>query len=234
MTPEDEIPSNAQTDTASAAELETLQRITEETTVAHYQLARAEIELANYYVEFAPLTKNDVRALRTALVDARNEQDIQGFLTKNPLFLAQYFFGSHGRWLLPKPKLGKDLIPDFLLADQSSAGIDWRAIELETPFKRMFTLKGQPSATLTQAIQQVINWRDWLTNNIAYAQKPVAEYGLGLVGIDGNLPATILIGRRADYPDVFNAFRRQTEQNHRVSIHSYDALVDEAEFRASQ
>jgi hypothetical protein len=89
----------------------------------------------------------------------------------------------------------------------------------------MSTAEGQPSAKLTHAIQQIIDWREWLTSNIGFARRSTNESGLGLIGIDGNLPATIFMGRRKNYPASFNAFRRQKEIREGISIHSYDSFL---------
>lgn len=56
-----------------------------------------------------------------------------------------------------------------------------------------------------------------------------SENGLGLVGIDGSLPATILIGRRRDECPKFNAFRKQQKVGLNIEIHTYDWLVEHCE-----
>ena len=54
-----------------------------------------------------------------------------------------------------------------------------------------------------------------------------------LLGIDGNVPATILMGRRRDeMPARFNAFRRQMKQPQDIEIHTYDWLLDRLEGKA--
>lgn len=201
--------------------------------ISHHQYERAKREMAQYHVNWLDITLADVMTLSQALDKAQVEEDVQRFLTDNKQFLIQHLGGGHGRYVLPKPKLGKDLVPDYLLAEMDSEGIHWHGVELESPSTPMFTAKGEPTARLTHAIQQVRDWREWLKHNIDQANRPDSEDGLGLVGIDGNLPATILVGRRKSYPPKFNAYRRQTTQDSNIAIHSYDWLIDQAQSRAT-
>jgi len=171
-------------------------------------------------------------APRQVLEEAKVEEDLQKFLTENSIFLVQHLGGGHGRYVIPKPRLGAELIPDFLIAEMSSIGIEWYGVELESPFAEMFTSSGQPGHLVTQAIQQVVEWRAWLESNLAYARNPKSENGLGLVGIAPDLPATILMGRRdKEFPTNFNAFRRQVKSKQNIEIHTYDWLAEQAEIR---
>lgn len=197
-----------------------------------YHHNRAKKELEQYLVLWDDITTDHIMALRQALKEAKVEEDMQKFLTKNSIFLIQHLGGGHGRYVLPKPKLGAELIPDFLIAEMSSIGIEWHGVELESPFAELFTSSGQASHHITQAIQQVVDWRVWLESNLPYARNPKSEDGLSLVGITSDLPATILIGRRDNgFPSKFNAFREQTKSRQNIEIHTYDWLVEQAEYR---
>lgn len=114
-------------------------------------------------------------------------------------------------------------------------GIKWYAVELESPKKKTYKQDGNFRSELNQAIDQIMDWRNWLTNRIAYARAPkdAEEEGLGLVGIDGRVPGLILIGRRDEYPDRYNTRRRQALQDDRIAIHSYDWLLDVARRNSS-
>jgi len=202
--------------------------------VAQYQNLRVQEELQEYHVNWDTITIEQVDALKRALNDASCEEDMQCFLNENRIFLVQFLAGGHGRYVIPKKQLGAELIPDFLIAETSSIGIEWHGVELESPHARLFTSSGQPHNQLTHAIQQIVEWRDWLASNISYARSPKSDNGLGLVGINGDLPATIIIGRREDeIPSSFNAFRTQIRQRQNMVIHSYDWLVEQAEYRVN-
>lgn len=143
--------------------------------------------------------------------------------------------GGHGRYVIPKPRLGADLIPDYLIAEMSSIGIEWHGVELESPLADYFTANGQAGNLLTHAIQQIVDWRAWLQSNIAYARTPTSNRGLGLIGITNDLPSTILIGRRtAEIPARFNDYRKQIKTSQNIEIHTYDWLVEQSQMRAQQ
>lgn len=200
--------------------------------VARYHQQRIS-ELKEYYVEWDRVTENIVESFRRELDNSEKEEQIHQFLAQNKVLLVEHLGGGHGRYVLSKPKLGAEYVPDFLLAEDSSIGIEWHAVELESPTAELFTKAGEARAGLHHAIQQIIDWREWLTQNVAYARRPVSESGLGLLGIDGNVPATILMGRRRDeMPARFNAFRRQMKQPQDIEIHTYDWLLDRLEGKA--
>lgn len=200
--------------------------------VSTYHHDRAKKELEQYLVLWDQITADHIMALRQVLKEAKVEEDLQKFLTANSIFLIQHLGGGHGRYVIPKPRLGAQLIPDFLIAQMSSIGIEWYGVELESPLAKMFTLSGQPGHLVTQAIQQVVDWRAWLESNLDYARRPKSENGLGLVGITPDLSATILMGiRDKEFPSNFNAFRRQIKSRQNIEIHTYDWLVEQAEIR---
>jgi len=203
-----------------------------EDAVSLYHHGRAEKELEQYLALWDAITADHIMALRQVLKEAKVEEDLQKFLTENSIFLVQHLGGGHGRYVIPKPRLGAQLIPDFLIAEMSSIGIEWHGVELESPFARMFTSSGQPSHLVTQAIQQVVEWRAWLESNLNYARNRKSEGGLGLIGITPDLPATILMGRRdQEFSSYFNAFRRQIKSRQNIEIHTYDWLAEQAEIR---
>jgi hypothetical protein len=202
-----------------------------ENAVSAYHHGRAN-ELEPYLVPWSNITANDIMALRQVLKKAKVEEDLQKFLTEKSFFLVQHLWSGHGRYVIPKPKLGAELVPDFLIAEMSSIGLEWYGVELESPVAEMFTSSGQPGHLVTHAIQQVVEWRDWLESNLAYARNPKSEQGLGLVGITSDLPATILMGRRYNgFPSNFNSYRRQIKSRQNIEIHTYDWLAEQAELR---
>lgn len=203
-----------------------------ESQILGYHHRRADSELSQYHVNWDIINSDSVEALKQALVNAEKEEDMQRFLTDNSVFLIQHFGGGHGRYVIPKPRLGSELIPDYFIAETSSIGIEWHGIELESPIVNGYTTSGQPSHYLTHSIQQIIEWRAWLESFLAYARTPKSNNGLGLVGITSDLSSTILIGRRAtEIPPTYNNFRRQTKSKQNIEIHTYDWLVEQAEIR---
>lgn len=142
----------------------------------------AEDPLGDFYTRWDTVTSKDVTALRTAIETASREEDIQAFLRAHPLLLIQHLGGSHGRWVLPKPRLGNQYVPDFIIGDRDSGGRRWVAIELEGTTRLAFTKAGDPSRHLTRAIRQILDWRAWLTANRPYAIAPPDGGRLGSRG----------------------------------------------------
>src|ERR1044072_2473032 len=63
-------------------------------------------------------------------------------------------------------QFGSDYRPDFTRCyDLASVGFQQEFIEIESPHDNVFTNKGNPSAQLTEAINQIENWRIWVDNN---------------------------------------------------------------------
>ena len=121
--------------------------------VSTYHHYRAKEELEQYHVYWDAITPEHITKFKGILESASTEEEIQRFLNKNRIFLIQHLGGGHGRYVIPKPKLGAQLVPDFLVAEMSSIGLEWHGIELEPPSARLCTASGQPSAKLTSAIQ---------------------------------------------------------------------------------
>lgn len=156
----------------------------------HHYLARK--HLSEYYSVYEIITAQDVEGLISIINDSNREEDIQAFLAAHPTFLTHHMGGA-GRYCIPKKNLGGIFIPDFLIADLNSFGIEWRAVELKNPKARMFNKNGNPSRDLNEAMKQIRNYRDWLKNNINEARKLKQEKGHGLIGIEPELKCLILI-----------------------------------------
>lgn len=183
-------------------------------------------QLTDFFVLWDQIYPDDYSSLKDALDTAQREEDIQQFLQLNPKFLIQHLGGGHGRWVLPKKKLGSEHVTDFLIAEKHSFGYEWEAVELESPLRPMFNKNGDPSQYLNHAIRQIIDWRAWLSSNQPYASRPKADSGLGLTNIDSNVKGLILISRRHSVDEDTNARRRQLVQSLNIKIHSYDYLLE--------
>lgn len=156
------------------------------------------------------------------LSDAIDERPLQSYLASTPSILATLLPPSANYWCLDRPRLGSEHVPDFLLAARSSAGFHWIMVELESPSAKALTRAGLPTRHLAAALKQVRDWRTWLTGNVSYARD-----GLGLIDIDCNVPACVVIGRR----DALD--RRQVDQyralsSENLTVLTYDRLYDAA------
>lgn len=189
--------------------------------------------LRDYFTWWDDVKQSDVDALQNALNSAKREEDIQQFLQNNPQLLIQHLGGGHGRWVIPKKKLGTEHITDFVIGQRSSIGFEWQAVELESPLKSLFNKNGDPSQYLNHAIRQIQDWRSWLVVNQNYASREIADNGLGMTDITGAVPGLILIGRRNESLAQNNARRRQMARDLDIEIRTYDYLVDSLQGRVN-
>ena len=193
---------------------------------AIYHKDRTSEEIEQYSIRWDRITDEDTDSLKELLVWKPGEQVVHRFLENNPKFLIQALSGGHGRYQISKHRLGAEFVPDFLIAENSSIGLEWYAVEIESPQTNAHRKDGLQSQKLTHAIGQIRDWRKWIMNNLDYARRPREQDGLGLIGIDSRVAGLILIGRRSEYPERYNEFRRQMIDQERIIIHSYDWLVD--------
>ena len=78
-------------------------------------------------------------------------------------------------------------VTDFVLRDASG---DYLFVELESPTHVLFAKKGKPRAALEHAIDQIVDWKRYLAENVGTVQRE-----LGLTGISTNPRALVVIGR---------------------------------------
>lgn len=187
--------------------------------------------LRDFFTWWDEIHPDDVQLLREAIDTAQREEDIQQFLQSNPKFLIQHLGGGHGRWVIPKKRLGSEHVTDFMIAEKHSFGFEWQAVELESPLKPMFNKSGDPSQYLNHAIRQIQDWRAWLTRNQNYASQDRNKGGLGLTDIDSSVKGLILIDRRSSNLENFSELRRQMVKDLNIRIHTYDYLVESLEGR---
>lgn len=175
--------------------------------------------------------------------NSRSEKDFQSFLERNPCCLPSphgvFQVGAHGLFptaVISQPKLTglQTKIPDFLLISRDSASIYANFIEIEAPNKTWATKKGQQSAELTQAINQIKDWKSWFENGIN-RQKFIQEYKLSDDMIEGKSfqqKYILIYGRRND-PNLTPDFnkKRTSLQNTDEIFMTYDRLVPNSDFK---
>lgn len=182
--------------------------------------------LRDFFTWWDNIQPDDVDKLKRAIESAQREEDIQQFLQGNPKYLIQHLGGGHGRWVIPKMKLGSEYVTDFMVGHKHSFGFEWQAVELESPLKPMFNKNGDPSQYLNHAIRQIQDWRAWLTRNQNYAAQNRDKSGLGLTDIDASVKGLILIDRRSNLLEKDSERRRQMVKDLNIAIHTYDYLVE--------
>ena len=124
-----------------------------------------------------------------------------------------------------KLRLGSDYVIDFVKTwDHFSAGIQYEFIEIETPWAPPYTKKGNPSARLVEAVQQIDNWRLWIKENRYEFHRLFPFYHGGLSPSE-RLKFTVIIGTRENSRQWIEK-RNGFAEHHGISIRSFDSLAE--------
>lgn len=189
-------------------------------------------DLADAFVWWDDIVRDDVERYLAVLDAARDERALQRHLALTPRLLVQHLGGGHGRWVIPQKRLGSEYVTDFVIGERSSSGFEWQFVELQSPVTRLFVpSSGRQSEQLDEGLRQISEWRRWLADNRDYARRPRARNGLGLAGVSGDDPGLLLIGREADLTDEDRERRRQLDTTYNIRIHTYDWLIRAARVR---
>ena len=172
-------------------------------------------------VDARPILKEFVASWKKLLQDpSSREHDYHRLIAGQPalFFLQEY-------QVVSKPELGSEHQADFVIAsDQRSEGIHYRFVEIESPHAMAYTARGNPSAGLTHAVQQVIDWKRWIKGNRGQYKKLFPSVYSGVQEFD-NLSFCIYIGRR-NQSSRLTALRNEFSKEVGIDIRSFDSLLD--------
>lgn len=172
------------------------------------------------------ISEDDITELEGVIMKAKDERPIQKFLEANQHLLTALLEGQE-RYCIPLKRLGSEHVPDFIIGDVNSLGVRWVLVELETPRSGIYLKDGLLlDAKARKGVSQIADWRNWLSDNIAYARERRSENGLGLFDIREMAEALVIVGRRSRMPPTKDAQRIEYRQSNRIKIHSYDWLVE--------
>ena len=171
-----------------------------------------------------------VNTLERLIKAKASENELQKHLETYPFILSQQF--AHCHHVFPKVALGSQYETDFMCLDIPSSGKEWIGVELESSQKNVITKLGRKTANLEHAIQQIRDWRSWITDNLSYARQSKEQNGLGLVDITPRFFGHVIIGRRKNYNQKFNELRRQLIRDELITIRSWDGIAEWARKRA--
>lgn len=176
-------------------------------------------KLSQYKVADSRPSPEAIRAFENLLESGeQNEAPFQKILEEYPSLLGPLVVGHHDTYVIPKARLGAEHVTDFLVLGFNSLGSQWLAIELEAPRHALLTKDGALRSEVHHAIKQIQEWREWLTQNVAYAQEQ-----LGLYGITNRVKGLVLIGR-SDVSYEREPARSQVLEDSNIEIHSWDWL----------
>ena len=148
----------------------------------------------------------------TCLLDRNpHEEVVQQFLANHKVLLAPTALRVKSKVLL-----GEKYETDFVI---EQAPQEYVPVEIEAPGRPLFTKGGDPSKYLTHALRQVKDWRQWIHENIAYADKI-------LPGIM-DPSCLVIIGRETMLGDAERkALRRENREHGKIEIWTYDDLLN--------
>lgn len=140
-------------------------------------------------------------------------------------FIAEYaslFFGQ-GTVVISRFDLGSDYQIDLVIAaDEASNGVSYNLVEIETPRTPPYTRSANPSARLTHAIQQVVNWKTWLKRHRGHVRRFFPSEYHGWEEFT-NFSYSIFIGRGTS--SAMTAKRNELAREVGIEIRSFDYLT---------
>lgn len=196
---------------------------------------------AAYEIEFVASHQGYLAALDrlselSDLLNAgRGEQDIQRHLCQHPYLLLGRCRTGHGTYAFREKQLGCHYRIDWAVANGNSGGLSWELIELQSPLQSPFKRDGSLSSETRAGIQQILDWRNWLADNVDYARRSRADNGLSLHGIRYNR-GLVVVGRRSLYNaapgrERYDQNRHGCKEAHNIEIVSYESFIESLRFR---
>lgn len=147
--------------------------------------------------------------------DPEREQVLQAFLQRHPVLLCP----THVR-MWPKLPLGAT-VTDFVFRDATN---DYLLVELERSTLPLFRQDGHPTADLTHAHGQIVDWKRYLEDNLQTVQRE-----LGLTGITPNPKGLLVIGRsHVLQPRDRRKLQTMTNESPKLRIMTYDDVYENA------
>lgn len=145
--------------------------------------------------------------------DVHEKRDVHSFLAEHT-----YFLHPALETIVSEPAIGMgtEFRPDFIIREATG---DYILVEIENPKRSLFTKRGDFTADVTHAVQQVEDWQEWLEQNLPTAQR----YYPDIVSPRG----LIVIGRLSTLTqkERQKLARRNINTRGRLEILTYDEMI---------
>lgn len=147
------------------------------------------------------------------IIAGLREEEYQKFFTANPAFL-----NPLANQLIGKHRLGAEFITDYVLETLTGHYI---AVEIEKPTDLIFTQSNDFTSQFTHAFGQVLDFIEWIEQNISYAQKKLP----GITSPSGML----VIGVRTSLSKAQeDKLRRFNKNSNSIEVVTFDDLLARA------
>ena len=159
------------------------------------------------------LTSRLIHAFEALINEDQSEETYQRFLKENPVLIDPV-----AREILPKKKLGIELVTDFVVRRLDN---EYVLVEIERPQDALFTGSDDFTARFTHAIGQIIDFQEWVDQH--------GEYARSLMPGISSPRGLLVMGRRSQIsPRQASKLKRYSLGLSAVDISTYDDLLERA------
>lgn len=138
------------------------------------------------------------------------EEEYQNYLKKFPVLIDPLSMR-----IIDKQKLGNELITDFIIETLKG---EYILVEIEKPQDKIFTLNDDFSSSFYHAFGQVLDFIEWVENNISYAQTLLPNIS--------SPKGILIIGRSTQLNDKRkNKLKRFNRNSNSIKVLTYDDIV---------
>ncbi len=160
------------------------------------------------------------------------EPEVQAFLEAHPLLVPGAHLGlgaitptGHAPFpqaLITQPPLRglTTRVPDFLWLAMDSLVFNPVFIEIEAPGKRWVTSQGRQHHQLTEALDQIVDWRDWLEKP---ANREIFLEGYQVPRLIRERKWQLIFGRKSENPRAVARIRRSLLESN-IITYPYEKL----------
>ena len=185
------------------------------------------------------LIARELDALEEGIRNGWKEANVQAYLKSKPHLFDGLYRHGHGTFVFSEMRFGSTYVADWVVGNGHSGGLLWNLIELECPQSPPFMKDGHFSEPTRKGTNQIHDWRDWISKNIAFVQRPKSQHGLGLHDLDGFAHGMVVVGRRALYESSegvarYNEARNTSRNQNRIEVISYESLIDKMRFHVKR